>query len=202
MRGMKICVGNLKGGAGKTTTAVRLALGLCRSGSTLLVDCDPEQSQSFEWSERAGDTWPHDLVTVIPVATRDLYKRVGPMIRNYEHVVFDTGAKNPELLRQAMSLSDDLIITAQCTDGDLLEVAKVYAIAAEIDMTHPLRAVVLLTKVRGGTNEEAEAREFLDEMQLPVLKTVVPLRRDLGRMREAPADLGEYEDVLRELMEA
>lgn len=86
-------------------------------------------------------------------------------------------------------------------DGDLLEVAKVYAMAAEVDMTHPLRAVVLLTKVRGGTNEETEAREFLEELRLPVLKTVVPLRRDLGRMRVAPVDLAEYEDVLTELME-
>jgi chromosome partitioning protein len=197
---MRICVGNLKGGAGKTTTSVRLALGFCRSGPTLLVDCDPEQSQSFEWSERAGESWPHDRLTVIPVATRDLYKRVRPMLDNYAHVLFDTGAKNPELLRQAMSLSEDLIITAQCTDGDLLEVAKVYQMAAEVDMTHSLRAVVLLTKVRGGTNEEAEAREFLAELGLPVLKTVVPLRRDLGRMRDAPADLGEYEDVLTELV--
>ncbi len=198
---MRICVGNLKGGAGKTTTSVRLALGLSRSGPTLLVDCDPEQAQSFEWSERAGDAWPHDKLTVIPVATRDLYKRVRPMLDNYAHVVFDTGAKNPELLRQAMSLSDDLVITAQCTDGDLLEVNKVYEMAAEVDLTHPLRVAVLLTKVRSGTNEEAEAREFLAEMSLPVLAATVPLRRELGRMRDAPAHLGEYEDVLRELME-
>src|SRR5947208_2549074 len=94
---MRICVGNLKGGAAKTTTSVRLALGLSRSGPALLVDCDPEQSQSFEWSERAEESWPHDRLTVIPVATRDLYKRVRPMLDNYAHVIFDTGAKNPEL---------------------------------------------------------------------------------------------------------
>lgn len=197
---MRLTVGNLKGGAGKTTTAVRLALGLCRTGATLLVDCDPEQSQSYEWSERA-DNWPHDLCTVVPVASRNLRERIAPMLDNYQHVVFDTGAKNPHLLRAALALSDDLVMPAQCTDGDLLEVAKVYGIAAEIDQFHPLRAVVLLTKVRHGTNEEAEAREFLAELGLPVMKTAVALRRDLGRMRTAPTDLGDYEDVLTELME-
>lgn len=197
---MRLCVGNLKGGAGKTTTAVRLALGLSRTGSTLLVDCDPEQAQSYEWSARSVN-WPHDRCTVIPVASRDLYSRVKPMLSNYVHVVFDTGAKNPELLRQAMSLSDELVIPAQATDGDLLEVVKVYAMAAEVDMTHPLRAAVLLTKVRTGTNEEAEAREFLAELEVPVMKTAVGLRRELGRMRDAPDDLADYEDVLTELME-
>jgi cellulose biosynthesis protein BcsQ len=164
------------------------------------VDCDPEQSQSWEWSERA-ENWPHGLCTVIKVEGRKLGERVTPQLDKYQHVVFDTGAKNPHLLRAALSLSDDLVMPSQCTDGDLLEAAKVYAIAAEVDEYHPLRAVVLLTKVRRGTNEEAEAREFLAEVGLPVMKTSVPLRRDLSRMREAPADLGEYEDVLIELME-
>lgn len=197
---MRLTVGNLKGGAGKTTTAVRLALGLCRTGQTLLVDCDPEQSQSYEWSERA-ENWPHDLCTVVKVEGRKIGERITPMLPKYEHVVFDTGAKNPHLLRAALFLSDDLVMPAQCTDGDLLEVAKVYAIAAEVDEQHPLRAVVLLTKVRNGTKEEDEAREFLAELGLPAMKTAVPLRRELGRMRDAPTDLGEYEDVLIELME-
>ena len=200
---MRIAIGNLKGGAGKTTTAVRLALGLCRSAPPLLVDCDPEQAQSYEWSVRA-DNWPHDLCTVIPVADRNLARRVAPLLDKYAHVVFDTGAKNPELLRQAMSLSDDVIITAQCSDGDLLEVAKVYNMAAQVDELRPdrpLHAVVLLTKVRYGTNEEAEAREFLEELGVPAMKTSVGLRRELSRMREAPTDLGDYEDVLTEVME-
>lgn len=196
---MRLAIGNLKGGAGKTTTSVRLALGLSRTGSTLLVDCDPEQSQSFDWSARSED-WPHERLTVLPVSSRDMYNRVKPMLSNYAHVVFDTGAKNPELLRQAMSLADDLIIPSQATDGDLLEIPKVYAMAAEVDMTHPLRAVVLLTKVRSGTNEEAEAREYLAEVGIPVMKSIVAIRRELGRMRDAPADLLDYENVLVELL--
>src|SRR3954471_24650901 len=101
---MKICVGNLKGGVGKTMTAVHVALGLSRTGRTLLVDADPEQPQSYEWSATAED-WPLDRLTVVPIATRDLAKRVAPMVGDYEHVVFDVGPKNPALLRQAMMLS-------------------------------------------------------------------------------------------------
>ena len=63
---MRITVGNLKGGSAKTTSAVHLALGLARDGRTLLVDADPEQPQSHEWAETAGDDWPADRVAAYP----------------------------------------------------------------------------------------------------------------------------------------
>lgn len=197
---MKLCVGTLKGGAGKTTTAVHLALGLSRDGRTLLVDSDPEQAQALEWSEQADD-WPAHRCTVIHVATRDLGRRVGPMMTDYTHVVFDMGAKNPGLLRQALSLSDDLIITARPTGGDLRELDKVFDIAAEIDVVHPVTAVVLLTQVRGGTTNEAEARELLNEKDMPVLAARIGMlkRYELAFGTTPLEDLGEYEDVLKEL---
>ena len=51
---MKITVANVKGGVGKTTTAMFLAAGLARHGRTLLVDADPKGS-ALRWSEQADD---------------------------------------------------------------------------------------------------------------------------------------------------
>lgn len=68
---MKITIGNIKGGVGKTTSAVYLALGLSRSGRTLLVDADPEQASAFGWWEAAGESWP-DACSVERCPSREL----------------------------------------------------------------------------------------------------------------------------------
>lgn len=196
---MRVCIGNLKGGVGKTMTAVHLALGLARSGRTLLVDADPEQPQSYEWSETA-DEWPADRCVVVAVASRDLARRVGPMMGDYEHVIFDVGPKNPALLRQAMSLSDDLVVPVAPSTGELRELPKTFDLAAEVDAVHPLRAAVLLVQVRSGTRSGAEARGLLGELDMPVFDAEVRLLESYRlAFGSVPRDLGDYEAVLLEL---
>ncbi|MFR9807366.1 AAA family ATPase [Pseudonocardia sp. RS010] len=195
---MRITVGVPKGGAGKTTTAVHLAIGLSATGRTLLVDTDPDQHAAVDWSNRAVD-WPSDRCTVIADQSRNLRRNVEPLARGFEHVIFDTGAKNEETLRQAMNLSDYLIVPSKGTDGDLLELPKVFRIAAEVDISHPIRPLVLLTQIRGGTNEDNDARSYLEELELPVFDTSIPLLRQFGQMRFTPLHLGEYSDVIDEL---
>src|SRR3954452_3901744 len=196
---MKICVGNLKGGVGKTMTAVHLALGLSRSGRTLLVDADPEQPHGYEWSATA-DEGPGEGLPVVQNATRDMAKRLAPMLADYQHVVFDVGPKNPALLRQAMLLSDDLIIPVAPSTGELRELPRTVDLAAEIDAIHPLRVTVLLVQIRSGTRSATEARSLLEDLGMPVLDAEVRL---LERYRLAfgsvPEELGDYEPVLTEL---
>lgn len=196
---MILTVGNLKGGVAKTTTAAHLALGLARSGRTLLIDADPEQPQCFEWSETAED-WPSDRCVVVPVASRDLAKRVRPMVADYQHTVFDVGPKNPSLLKQAMSLSDELLVPVRPSTAEIRELPKTFELAAEVDSVHPLLASVLFVQVRAGTKGPAEARVILEELELPVLDAEVRmLERFAFAFGTVPAELGDYEQVLAEL---
>ena len=198
---MRIAVGNIKGGVAKTTTAVHLALGLSRTGRTLLVDADPEQTSALAWSEAAGDDWP-TACTVIPWATRDLARRVAAVADDYVHVVIDTSPKNPLLLRQALTVADQLVVPVAPRPLELRELPATFAVAAEVDAIHPLAVSVLLVQVRPRTRSSVEARTLLEGMGVPVLMAQTRLSEPLAlAFGTAPTNLRDYEAVLTELSE-
>lgn len=197
---MRLAIGNIKGGVAKTTTAVHLALGLARTGRTLLVDADPEQASALAWSEAAGDAWPSSC-TVIPWATRDLARRVSDVAGDFAHVVIDTSPKNPLLLRQALMVVDRLVVPVAPRPMDLRELPATFALAAEVDTVHPLQVSTLLVQVRARTRSGVEARALLEEMDVPVLQEQTRLSESIAlAFGTAPADLGDYGPVLDELM--
>lgn len=194
---MLLTVGNLKGGAGKTTTAVYLAAGLARHGRTLLVDADP-QASAFRWSEHAGESLG---VSVIPWPTRDLARRVRDVAGDYAHVVIDTGPRNDAVLRQALLATGRLLIPVGPSAMEWQQLRGTLDAAAEIDGIVPVELQVLLARVRAGTRSAAAAREILaGELALPVLDTAVHLREHYATAHGTPAfPLGEYDSVLAEL---
>lgn len=200
---MNVCIANLKGGVGKTETAVHLALGLARSGRTLLVDADPSQAAAHDWALVAGEHWPSHSCVVVQEASRELVRRVQPMMGDYEHVVFDVGPKNPSLMRQAMSLSDGAVLPARPTTDELCELPKTFEFAAEVDAVHPLWVAVLLVQVRPGATTERDARELLVGYDMAAFDAQVRLlkRYELS-FGTVPHDLGDYEAVLTELLQA
>lgn len=198
---MRITVGHLKGGTGKTTTAVHLALGLSRSGRTLLVDADPDQDGTLAWSQEAAD-WPADRCIVIEAADRHLARQIRPMLIDYAHMVIDVGPKNPNLLSQAMSLSEHLLVPLRPTGADMAAVEKLFDLAAEMDAISPLTASLLLVDVDSRWKSASEARVMTEERDIPTMDAHVRHLLEFAQARgSAPDDLGDYEAVLAELIE-
>lgn len=196
---MRIAVVNLKGGVGKTTTSVCLALELAKLGRTLLVDADPQQS-ALSWSEQAGWTAPVTMAR----ATKDLNRWLPAAAEGYDHVVIDTPPGHPEIVTSAALAAEVALIPVPPSLMDFDRLSPTIDLLANVEPLNPTLSVqVLLTRLRSGTNTSKFAREVLSELGLPILAAEVPLRESYAvAFGTLPTTATEYAAVLAELLPA
>lgn len=193
---MRLAVANLKGGAGKTTTAVYLANALANKDRTLLIDADP-QGSALSWSETAGD-FP---LPVVAAPVKDLGRRVPQLAGDYAHVVIDTPPGELAITRSALLAADTVLIPIPPSLMDLDRLRPTLEMLADLEGLHTPQVFCLLTRVRKGTRSSRAAREVLLELGLNVLDAEVSLRESYanGFGLSLSEELGEYADVLAEL---
>ena len=192
---MRLAIVNLKGGVGKTTSSVYLAAGLHRTGRTLLVDADPQQS-ALLWSQQ-DPIFPY---TVVSLPVRDLHRRLADLGRGYDHVIVDTPPGDLGIIRSAVMAVDIVLVPASPTGLDVNRLMPTVELLAELEPVHPVEVGVLLTKVRRGTLSAKGVRDVLGEVGLPVMDTEIPLAEQYaGSFGIAPTDLGAYEELIKEL---
>jgi chromosome partitioning protein len=192
---VRIAVVNLKGGVGKTVTAVYLGAGLHQSGRVLLVDADP-QGSALAWKQ-ADPIFPF---TVISLPVRTLHRDITDLSRGYDHVIIDTPPADSGIIRSAVMAADLVIVPASPTGLDVNRIMPTIDLLAEVEPVHAVQVGVLLTKVRKGTINARTVRDILGEAGLPVLDTEIPLAEAYASsFGIAPTDLGAYADLITEL---
>lgn len=197
---MRIVLGSLKGGVGKTTSAAYIGLGLARHGRTLIVDGDPRQQSLLTWADSAGDAWPSNC-SVVAIAGQNIGRRIDSLASDYEYIVVDTGPKNPLELRGALSVSDQLIVPAAPRALDLAELPSTFAVATEVEAIRSVSVAVLLTQVRASTRAASDVRTVFAERDIPTFRGQIGLREQyVGSYGSVPDDLGEYAYIVEELL--
>ncbi len=209
-----LTIANLKGGVGKTTSAVLLSLGLAETGRTLLVDTDPNAS-ALKWATMAADLWPWERLTVVSwTDPRSLGRQITAVRADYDHLVIDVPPQQDRsarssrvasaILDAALTTTGHLIVPTSTSAMDLSEISDTFDIAAAVDARRVVLASVLLVSVRLSTRSATLARELLAEHGYPVMRAVIPLSEDIAQalgtvppLRGRP--FGAYADALTEI---
>ena len=160
---MIIIVGCNKGGAGKTTTATNLAVGLAAKGNDVcLVDADPQRSAA-RWHQDREEAGHNPAITL--VEKRDnISQTLRAMDEKFDYVIVDVAGRNSREMITGAAVAQVIVAPHQASQLDLDTLAELQQQTVRIrDLNPDLK--VFIYHAMASTNpsvKETEQREFLE----------------------------------------
>lgn len=173
MAGRIITVAQQKGGSGKTTLAVNLAVALHERGhSVALVDTDPQGSMGRWFIERMQARGEDEAMDFSTSSAWGASYESEKLKKRFDYVIVDTPPKIDSDLRPALRVADLVLVPVATSHVDL------WATEGVLDLARREKAPVLvvLNRVRPNTRLSVEVAEKAVELGATVADTQIANR--------------------------
>jgi len=175
---MIVTVGNTKGGVGKTTIALNLAIARALAGRDVwLVDGDRQGTAQTAITIRAESGKTPAIACAHYPDGATLRAQVLQMGKKFDDIIIDAGGRDSTALRAALSLTDVLVVPFAPRSLDVWALNDISSLVKEVRAVRdPFTVVAMLNNAdpQGHDNEDAAAA-VADFPELQYLPT--PIRR-------------------------
>ena len=170
-----ILVGTTKGGTGKTSLSVNLAIMRALDGRRVVVlDTDPQQSAKL-WLMRRDQEGIVPTIDCVAAIGEDVDEVALKLAGQYDDVVIDTGGSNSIEMRAAMLVADQMIIPMRPSQLDAWTLQTMADLVTEASkLNKNLKASVVINGAARGEDEADQAQDAVKGFApLKAAKTVI-----------------------------
>ena len=178
---MILVIGDIKGGVGKTTLAVNIAISRSLNGKdVLLVDGD-EQNTAITFTDLRAEKIGTPGYTSVSLHGNAIRTQIRQLATKYDDIIIDVGGRDTGSLRASLTIADTFLIPVQPRSFDIWAVDQVAELIKEAKEINNFNAMVILNAADAQGKDNEEAREAL--LEIPYINV---MNLTIGRRKSFP----------------
>ena len=203
---MIVTVGNTKGGVGKTTLALNLAIARALAGRDVwLIDGDRQGTAQTALTIRAESGKTPMIACAQYPDGQTLRAQLQQSKNKFDDIIIDAGGRDSTALRAALALSDVLVVPFAPRSFDVWAMADIGTLIDEARAYNDLRALAVLNNADANGQDNQEAIEAVaDYPQLSYIPTPIKRRKavanaaghGLSVLELSPKDAKANEEIM------
>lgn len=175
---MILTVGNIKGGVGKTTLAVNLAIARAMAGrDVLLIDADSQRS-ALDFTNLRTSQLGQPGYTAVALDGADMRAQVRQLSPKYDDVIIDAGGRDSSSLRASLLVAEVVLIPIQPRSLDLWAIEQTAELVKDARIVNAdLDALVVINAADAQGLDNEQAADYVRELSVLRLLDVTIGRR-------------------------